>query len=77
MLSRVQDGFNGLLRLRRNQKSEIAVIYFFEELPLPLVRYMSLFLPALSNELIIFRLWKWGLKSFLVTQAMAYTLITW
>ncbi|SLM34305.1 P-loop containing nucleoside triphosphate hydrolase [Lasallia pustulata] len=37
MLARVQDGFHGLLRLRRNEESEIAVTCFFEELPLPLV----------------------------------------
>ncbi|SLM34046.1 Ankyrin repeat-containing domain, partial [Lasallia pustulata] len=37
MLAKVQDGFHGLLRLRRNEESEIAVTCFFEELPLPLV----------------------------------------
>ncbi|KAA6412660.1 MAG: hypothetical protein FRX48_03652 [Lasallia pustulata] len=37
MLARVQDGFHGLLRLRRNEESEIAVTCFFEELPLPLI----------------------------------------
>ncbi|SLM33794.1 nacht and ankyrin domain protein [Lasallia pustulata] len=37
ILARVQDGFHGLLRLRRNEESEIAVTCFFEELPLPLV----------------------------------------
>ncbi|SLM41431.1 P-loop containing nucleoside triphosphate hydrolase, partial [Lasallia pustulata] len=37
MLARVQDGFHGLLRLRMNEESEIAVTCFFEELSLPLV----------------------------------------
>ncbi|KAA6412091.1 MAG: hypothetical protein FRX48_04241 [Lasallia pustulata] len=37
MLARVQDGFHGLLRLRTNEGSEIAVTCFFEELSLPLV----------------------------------------
>ena len=34
MLARVQDGFHGLLRMRRN---EIAITCFFEEHPLPVI----------------------------------------
>ncbi|MCJ1266225.1 hypothetical protein MMC22_006108 [Lobaria immixta] len=37
MLARVQDGFHGLLRMRVNEGSEIALTCFFEELPLPAV----------------------------------------
>ena len=37
MLARIQDGFHGLLRMRRDEGSEIALTCFFEELPLPVV----------------------------------------
>lgn len=37
MLARIQDGFHGLLRLRRDEGPEIALTCFFEELPLPIV----------------------------------------
>lgn len=46
MLTRVQDGFYGLLRLRRNKKLEIVVTCFFEELPLPLVGKVNFIIPA-------------------------------
>lgn len=35
MLARIQDGFHGLLRIRRDEGSEISLTCFFEELPLP------------------------------------------
>ena len=49
MLARVQDGFHNLLRLRRDENSEIAVTCFFEELPLPIgmVRFLA---PSLLIE---------------------------
>lgn len=37
MLAGAQRGFHGLLRMRRNEGSEIAVTCFYEELPLPVV----------------------------------------
>ncbi|MCJ1271350.1 hypothetical protein MMC22_011250 [Lobaria immixta] len=37
ILARVQDGFHGLLRMRINEGSEIAITCFFEELALPAV----------------------------------------
>ena len=37
VLATVQEGFHGLLRLRQNEGSEIAVTCFFEELPLRVV----------------------------------------
>lgn len=37
MLAGAQGGFHGLLRMRRNEGSEIAVTCFYEELPLPVV----------------------------------------
>lgn len=33
VLATVQDGFHGLLRLRKHEGSEIAITCFFEELP--------------------------------------------
>ncbi len=47
MLARVQDGFHGLLRMRVNEGSEIAITCFFEELPLPVVGKVNMTTSAL------------------------------
>lgn len=50
MLARIQDGFHGLLRVRREEGSEIALTCFFEELPLPVVGKVRLTLLILMLD---------------------------
>lgn len=50
MLARIQDGFHGLLRIRRNEGSEIALTCFFEELALPVVGKVHMTMPVLFSE---------------------------
>ena len=50
MLATIQDGFHSLLRIRRDEGSEIAITCFFEELPLPVIGKVRLtFLVVMSN----------------------------
>ena len=47
MLARIQDGFHGLLRIRRDEGSEIALTCFFEELALPVVGKVHMIMPLM------------------------------
>ena len=78
MFARIQSKFYSLLRLRRNEGAEIDITCFYEELPLPVVESVRRY-AHISFEicLIIPKLLRWTLQSYLVMQATASTQIMW